>query len=826
MDTPPTVFADRYEIVREIAHGGMADVYLANDSKLSRPVALKVLSPELSRDPMFVERFRREAQSAAGLNQPNIVGIFDWGQEHGTSFIVMEYIDGRTLSDMIRADGVIAPAQIADIGADIAAALAFAHKNGVVHRDVKPGNVLITTAGQVKVTDFGIARAGSGSDNLTRTGAVMGTATYFSPEQAQGLPVDGRSDVYSLGIVLYEMATGAPPFGGDSPVSVAYKHVREEVPPPRLQVPTIPTELERVILTCLAKDPQDRYQSADDLRADLMRFRRGQAVIGTAVTAVVTSIPDTTQVTSAGTADRTAVVPPVPPVDPSTAKDGKSRKGPVIAVIAALIVLIGVIGYLLVTQLGNDSSGATVPVTNVVGAEVGAARTLLEAQGFQVDIVRRPNDTVAPGIVVRQDPAGGTKLEKGETILLTVSDGAGTAKVPNVEGDTFEDAQAQIEARGLKVERHEEASDTVAPGLVTRTDPGAGVRVDKGTTTVAVYVSAGPAPVNVPNVEGQDQVEATQTLNSAGFRVRKETQPSSTVAAGDVISTTPAAGNPAPRGSTVTINVSTGPETATVPNVVGDTQSSATDELTNAGFDVTVVSVLVHRREQRPGDHPEPDRAERVRTRDRRSSSPSAPARPEPPARRDPADPGSDRAGSVEAVATRKADSAAKPSRLERWYVDHGRHDLAWRHTRDRWAILVSEVMLQQTQVPRVADVWPAFMAEFPTPAAMAAAGPGAVITAWGRLGYPRRARRLWEAATVIADQGWPRGPARASGRRALHRGGGARPGRGRGRPGGRGQHPAGRRALRRSGAHTHRSRGCDGHVSPDHFAVGTGCSR
>jgi serine/threonine-protein kinase len=318
MASPSTVFADRYELIREIARGGMADVYLARDSKLDRPVALKVLSPELSRDPSFVERFRREAQSAAGLNQPNIVGIFDWGQEHGTSFIVMEYVDGQTLRDLIQREGTVAPAQIADIGADIAAALSFAHQNGVVHRDVKPGNVLITTAGQVKVTDFGIARASGSNDGLTRTGAVMGTATYFSPEQAQGLAVDGRSDVYSLGVVLYEMATGQPPFTGDSPVSTAYKHVREDVVPPSRLVPQIPAELERVILTCLAKDPADRYQSADDVRADLLRFRRGQQVVGNPVTAMVTTVPDSTQVAAA--------VPPTAVRPVTTAPTGPPEK--------------------------------------------------------------------------------------------------------------------------------------------------------------------------------------------------------------------------------------------------------------------------------------------------------------------------------------------------------------------------------------------------------------------------------------------------------------------------------------------------------------------
>ncbi|MGZ4690021.1 MAG: Stk1 family PASTA domain-containing Ser/Thr kinase [Acidimicrobiia bacterium] len=591
MASPSTVFADRYELVSEIAHGGMADVYLARDSKLSRPVALKVLSPELSRDPAFVERFRREAQSAAGLNHPNIVGIFDWGQEHGTSFIVMEYVDGQTLRDLIRHEGTIAPGQVADIGADIAAALAFAHKNGVVHRDVKPGNVLITTAGQVKVTDFGIARASGDNEGLTRTGAVMGTATYFSPEQAQGDPVDGRSDVYSLGIVLYEMATGSPPFTGDSPITVAYKHVRERVVPPSQKLASIPPELERVIMTCLAKDPPDRYLSADDLRADLMRFRRGQAVVGTAVTAAVTTIPDTSA-TMVATPAATAVTPI--PLSATQAPKKKARKGPVVAVIALLAVLIGVIGFLLFTQLGNDSSVGTVAVPSVVGQPEADAIAALKAKKLAVTVQRRANDTVPKGIVVRQDPTKGTKVDEGENVLLTVSDGAGSVKVPDVTGQTFEDAQSTLLAKGLKAERREEASDSVGVGLVTRTDPPAGATQNRD-GTVVVFVSAGPAPVNVPNVEGMDQVEATQTLNNAAFKVQKSTAPNNTVPAGSVISTTPAAGTAAPRGSVVTINVSTGPDQVNVPNVSNPsspmTQAQATNTLTNAGLDVRVVFV-------------------------------------------------------------------------------------------------------------------------------------------------------------------------------------------------------------------------------------------
>src|SRR3954467_11260273 len=282
------VFSDRYEIRRELAQGGMAEVYLAHDQLLDRPVALKALFPEYAREPSFVERFRREAQAAANLNHPNIVSIYDWGQESGTYFIVMEYVEGRSLRELIHSEGSLEPGQAADIAAEIASALAFAHRSGVVHRDVKPGNVLLTQTGTVKVTDFGIARAGT-SDGLTQTGSVMGTATYFSPEQAQGLPVDGRSDVYALGVVLYEMVTGVAPFTADSPVSVAYKHVREEPVPPTRIKPGIPGALDRIVLTAMTKDVALRYPSAAEMRADLLRFERGRPLVGGPLPGTVTA---------------------------------------------------------------------------------------------------------------------------------------------------------------------------------------------------------------------------------------------------------------------------------------------------------------------------------------------------------------------------------------------------------------------------------------------------------------------------------------------------------------------------------------------------------
>jgi serine/threonine-protein kinase len=575
----PGIFANRYEVVREIASGGMATVYLARDSKLNRLVALKVLSDALSADPAFVERFRLEAQAAANLNNPNIVAIYDWGQEHGTYFIVMEYVDGETLRHRLDTQKTIPPTQAADIAAEVAAGLAYADKHGVVHRDVKPGNVLITPGGQVKVTDFGIARAHGASDGLTKTGAVMGTATYFSPEQAQGLPVDGRSDVYSLGVVLYEMLTGTTPFKGDGPVAVAYKHVREPAEMPTQVNPTIPPQLESIVMTCLAKKPEDRYQSADDVRADLLRFRRGQSLTGP-MTAQVATVADPTIAMAPATAGGLAGTDTIP----------EKKRNPWLWLVAGLLAALLIGGLiLLLTQIGGGGSGSIDP-KNVVGMQVADATRTLEGQGLKVKVTNRPNADHPAGVVVSQDPSHGTKVDKGSTVDLVVSSGVGNVTIPDVSGDDFATAQDTLVGDGFKVTQQTESSATVPKGVVTRTTPPAGTKVAKG-SAVTVFVSGGPAQVTIPDVTRVDAVQATQILVQKGFQVTKTTQNSSTVPAGLVISTNPPAGTSAAPGSTVQLIVSDGPAQLQVPNVIGMTQSAATSALTNLGLNVTVVQV-------------------------------------------------------------------------------------------------------------------------------------------------------------------------------------------------------------------------------------------
>ena len=582
----PTEYADRYEIVREIARGGMANVYLAHDKKLDRPVALKVLSAELSRDPAFVERFRLEAQSAGGLNDPNIVAVYDWGQEQSTSFIVMEYVEGRTLRDVIN-EGSVAADQAARIAGDIAKALAAAHRAGVVHRDIKPGNVLITPTGQVKVTDVGIARANGVGDGLTKTGAVMGTATYFSPEQAQGVPVDARSDIYSLGVVLYEMMTGVVPFAGDSAVSVAYLHVREPVKAPSQRRRDLSPALEAIILTCLAKDPVDRYQSADQLRADLLRFQRGQAPIGGPATAAVAAVGDPTIAASrTAVAPATAVIPAA--VMPATGPPRrKGSRGPVALVVVLLLALIGLVAFLLVQVFADNGPAVkTVTVRGVIGLTEAKARQILTDQGFTVITTKEANQKPV-GTVFDQNPQEGEFKKTGTPVTIFVSDGAGTVKVPKVEGLDQAIATSRLLKRGFVVTPVPELSETVKSGTVIRTDPAAGKKLEPG-SNVNLIVSAGPAPISVPDVTGLDQSDATQKLVAAGFRVSKTTEPSRTVALNRVIRTQPGPGQPAPKDSPITIVVSSGTKQTPVPDVVGMNQSAAVSALDAAGFQANV----------------------------------------------------------------------------------------------------------------------------------------------------------------------------------------------------------------------------------------------
>ena len=510
----------RYRIERELGRGGMAKVFLGTDTVLGRTVAVKVLAPQYADDDSFVQRFRREAQAAASITHPNIVSVFDTGSDDGVHFIVMEYVEGRTLAEILAGGGRILPDRAIDIAIDVDRALEAAHARGVIHRDIKPGNIMLDPRGSVKVTDFGIARVTTTADTVAQTAAIMGTAAYLSPEQAQGLPNDGRSDIYSLGCVLFEMVTGRPPFLGDSPVAVASKQVLEQpVPPSRLN-PDITADLDAVILRTLAKNPANRYQSAEEMRSDLERAKRGLPVLATPLLAA-----GATQVLDPPPAQATQVLPPPEP-------ERGTNWVPIVVTLILIALLGALLWFLAANVLNNDDqqTGVLVTVPNVVGEKRAQAISDLQDNGLAVGTITpvpAADDTQDPGTVLEQDPAAGAEVDRGSKVNLTIVAAPDQVAIPSLEGSSLEEAQATLTGLGLvPAGPQEEPSDTIDAGLVTRTDPASGTDVDPG-SQITIFVSAGPDQVPVPEVRCQSFGSAQNELDKAGLSsvISSETVP-------------------------------------------------------------------------------------------------------------------------------------------------------------------------------------------------------------------------------------------------------------------------------------------------------------
>ena len=585
------VVNDRYRVERSVGRGGMAEVFLAHDLLLDRPVALKVLFPEYANDPNFVERFRREAQSAAGLTHPNIVAVYDWGKVNNTYFIAMEFVQGRTLASILKEKLRLTARQACDVAVDVASALGFAHENGVVHRDIKPGNILIGSTGQIKVADFGIARAlGSAvEDGLTQTGSVMGTATYLSPEQAQGSQPDPRSDIYSLGVMMYEMVAGRAPFIGDNAVGIAYQQVHGVPPALSEFVTDVPREFEAIVAKCMAKSAERRYVNAGALRDDLRRFSAGEDVV--ALTDVrgrktqsqstdTMAIPVITQIQEVNI-DKT---------DSREYEDSYDDIAPrraasyVFGAVFTAIVLLAAGVFIFRTVDRGSATSVTIPdVTN---------RTQAEASQLLLDLGLTPipnaviNDAVGDDIVYAQDPPATAVGNQGDVVTITYNPAKQLQTVPPIQGLSVENATQLLAPLGLQLVILEVRNDPLVPlNQIITQDPLANEQVRSG-SPISVVVSGGTGGNNIPNIEGQVSSAAEQLLKSSpyNFVVTITAEASATVEKGRAIRTDPAIGTPLPAGSAISLFVSSGSLTVVVPDVTGKTESEAQTAVNAAGL--------------------------------------------------------------------------------------------------------------------------------------------------------------------------------------------------------------------------------------------------
>lgn len=592
------LLAGRYELIEKIGEGGMAVVYKAKDRLLNRYVAIKILRPEFTQDEQFLESFKRESQAAAGLQHPNIVSIYDVGRTGNINFIVMELVDGRPLSDLIKEKGRLDYKTTIDIAKQMASALSIAHKHQIIHRDVKPHNIMITSDGVAKLTDFGIARAVSNATMVADTSKIIGSVHYFSPEQARGAYVDERSDIYSLGIVMFEMLTGRVPFDGETPVEVALKHINEDVPSPAKLVPGIPPALDKIVLKATDKYQTERYKSVDEMLEALKNVEFVTQMVGDRVFAAESepkprrdeSLVAPVMSSRREDRDQEMVIAPANPRKPKARPDDKKKKKRAIIIGVAAASILALFGILYVSGvIGGGGKEVTVP--DVKGMSYSEAKEVLEAKGLKIEKADEPiaSQKIEKGKIVSQTPSKNSKVKKGRTVRVILSAGNTELKVPDLKGLSYKEAKTLLSEMGLQISKGDEVdSDSVAEGLIASQYPSAKTKVDKG-DIITVNISKGKKDAVIPKLVGTtftSESDVSATLSKYGYKLGKVSYEESYETPGTIIKQSPDAGTTAEKNTTVDIVISKAKSKATVPNLNGMTYDQAESALQSLGFSV------------------------------------------------------------------------------------------------------------------------------------------------------------------------------------------------------------------------------------------------